>query len=105
MAGAKVSIADLKPTQLTLGLAEVEERAAKIAAMKPSEREAYLQRKAIPYVLGPGKQIYIVDHHHLARAFWSLKISEVVLGDKLADWSGLETKAFWRMMESKDARG
>ena len=56
MAGAKVSIADLRPTQLTLGLAEVAERAAKIAAMKPSEREAYLARKAIPYVLGPSRR-------------------------------------------------
>ena len=99
MAGAKVSIAELRPTQLTLGLAEVESRAAKIAAMSPADREAYLQSKPIPYVLGPGKQLYIVDHHHLARALWSLKIPEVVLGDQLADWSGLETKAFWRMME------
>ena len=99
MAGAKVSIADLRPTQLTLGLAEVGERAAKIAAMTPADREAYLHRKPIPYVLGPGKQLYIVDHHHLARALWSLKIPEVVLGDRLADWSDLETKAFWRMME------
>ena len=53
MAGAKVSIADLRPTQLTLGLAEVEERAAKIAAMSPTDREAYLHRKPIPYVWVP----------------------------------------------------
>ena len=50
---------------------------------------------------GPGKQIFMVDHHHLARALWSLKMSEAVLGDQLAGWSGLEIKAFWRMMESK----
>jgi hypothetical protein len=96
---AKVLIADLRPTQLTLGLAEVEDRAAKIAAMTEVQREAYLQRKPIPYVLGPGREIYIVDHHHLARALWSLKIPEAVLGDRLADWSGLETKSFWRKME------
>jgi hypothetical protein len=101
MAGTKVPIADMRPTQLTLGLAEVEERAAEIAAMTPTKREAYLERKAIPHVLGPGRQIYIVDHHHLARALLSLKISEAILGDQVADYSGLETKAFWRMMESK----
>jgi hypothetical protein len=38
MAVAKASIADMKPTQLTLGLAEVEERAAKMAAMTATER-------------------------------------------------------------------
>src|ERR1700719_4362003 len=53
------------------------------------------------HVLGPGKKIYIVDHHHLARALWSLKIPEAILGDRVADWSGVEPKAFWRMMELK----
>ena len=101
MAGVKAPIADMRPTQLTLGLAEVEERAAKIAAMTPADRDAHLERKPIPHVLGPGKKIYIVDHHHLARALWSLKIPEAVLGERVADWSGLEPKAFWRMMESK----
>jgi hypothetical protein len=101
MAGTKAPIADMRPTQLTLGLSEVAERAAKIAAMTPADREAHLERKPVPHVLGPGKKIYIVDHHHLARALWSLKIPEAVLGDRVADWSGLEPKAFWRMMESK----
>jgi hypothetical protein len=101
MAGTKVSIVDLRPTQLTLGLSEVAQRAAKIAAMTPSERDAHLERKGIPHVVGSGKKIYIVDHHHLARALWSLKIPEAVLGDRVADLSGLEPKAFWRMMESK----
>ena len=101
MAGTKVKIADLRPTQLTLGLAEVDERAAKLGEMTPADREAYLQHKAIPHVLGPEKQIYMVDHHHLARALWKLKIPEAVLGDRLADWSDLETKAFWQTMEKR----
>jgi hypothetical protein len=101
MAGTKALIADLRPTQLTLGLAEVAERAAKFATLSSSDREAHLNRKPIPHVLGPGKQTYIVDHHHLARALWSLKIHEAILGDRIADWSALETKDFWRKMESK----
>jgi len=96
-----MQIADLRPTQLTLGLAEVEERAAKIAAMTASEREVYLERKPVPHVLGPGSRIFMVDHHHLARALWSLKIPQVVLGERMANLSVLETKAFWRVMEQK----
>ena len=84
---------------MTLGLDEVASRAAKIADLAPSELEALLKKKPIPYVLGPGKRIYIVDHHHLARALWSLKIPEAILGDRLADWSDKETKDFWRSME------
>jgi hypothetical protein len=100
MARIKIPIADLRPTQLTLGMSEVTMRAAKIVNLSPDKREAYLDRKALPHVIGPGKQIFMVDHHHLARALWSLDIHEAVLGDQLADWSDLETKPFWRTMES-----
>ena len=84
---------------MTLGLDEVASRAAKIADMTPTDVEALLKKKPVPYVLGRKKQIYIVDHHHLARALWSLKIPEAVLGDRLADWSDKESKDFWRSME------
>ncbi len=85
---------------MTLGLDEVASRAAKIAEMNPADLEAHLRKKPIPYVLGPGKQIYIVDHHHLARALLSLHIREAFLGDQLADWSDKEPKEFWRLMEA-----
>ena len=101
MAQKSIQIADIRPTQLTLGFAEVARRAAKISKMSANERDAYLQRKAIPYVIGPGQQLYIVDHHHLARALWSIDIWEVALGEEIADWSSMEIKPFWRKMESK----
>jgi hypothetical protein len=99
MAYTKVQIADLRPTQLTLGFSEVAERAAKLEKQSPADRKSYLEKKAIPHVIGPGKRIYMVDHHHLARALWSINIREAVLGDTLADWSDLEDRPFWRTME------
>src|SRR5580704_13876735 len=83
MAHTKVQIADLRPTQLTLGLLEVKERAVKLEKQSSADRKSYLEKKAIPYVLGPGSHIYIVDHHHLARALWSIDIREALLGDKV----------------------
>ena len=80
MAGIRIAIADLRPTQLTLGLTEVESHAARIAMQSPLERQAYLERKSIPHVVGPGKGVYIVDHHHLARALLSLNIPDAILG-------------------------
>ena len=100
MARLNALIADLRPTQLTLGMSEVTLRAAKIIKLSPDDRAAYLERKAIPHVIGPGKQIFMVDHHHLARTLWSLDIQEAVLGDQHADWSDLEVRSFWRKMES-----
>jgi hypothetical protein len=100
MAPIKIAIADLRPTQLTLGMSEVTLRAAKLAKQSPDEREAYLERKAIPHVVGPGRRLFMVDHHHLVRVLWSLDMRDAVLGDELADWSDLEIKPFWRKMES-----
>lgn len=96
-----VDIDALHPTQLTLGLNEVEQRAKKIARMTPAEREAYLQRKAVPYLVGPGGRLYIVDHHHLCRALWSLGHEQAALGRKIDDWSDLELKNFWRRAEKE----
>jgi hypothetical protein len=100
MVRMKIPIADLRPTQLTLGMSEVAARAAKIAKLPADDRETYIDGKAIPHVIGPGKRLFMVDHHHLDRALWSLSIGEAALGDPLADWSDLEVKAFWRKMES-----
>jgi hypothetical protein len=99
MAHTKVQIADLRPTQLTLGLLEIKERVVKLEKQSSADRKSYLEKKAIPYVLGPGKHIYIVDHHHLARALWSIDSREALLGDKVADWSELAERPFWRKME------
>jgi hypothetical protein len=51
MAQTKIAIADLRPTQLTLGMSEVIRRAAKIAKLSTDDREAYLGRKTIPHVV------------------------------------------------------
>jgi hypothetical protein len=41
MAGIKISIADLRPTQLMLGMSEVTQRAAKILKLSADDRKAY----------------------------------------------------------------
>jgi hypothetical protein len=100
MAGKTIAIADLRPTQLTLGLQEVAERAKKIAALDDGARRDYLARKPIPHVLGPGRRVFMVDHHHLARALWKLDLEGAVLGERLDDWSDLPFPEFWRRMKA-----
>jgi hypothetical protein len=100
MTDRTIAIADLRPTQTTLGLAEVAERARKIADFDADRRRRYLAGKAVPYVLGPGRQVFMVDHHHLVRALWSLRLEGVVLGDRLDDWSDLDPPTFWRKMKA-----
>ncbi|TBW40930.1 chromosome partitioning protein ParB [Siculibacillus lacustris] len=100
MAQKTIAVADLRPTQLTLGLAEVSERAQKLVAMNAGDRRDYLARKAIPHVIGPGGRIFMVDHHHLVRALWKVDLEGAVLGDCLDDWSGDDFPTFWRRMKA-----
>lgn len=99
MAGKEILINDLRPTQLTLGLEDVNRRAKKMRLLEPNELARLIEKKSIPYVIGPQGGIYIVDHHHLCRALWSIGQKKAVLGKELADWSDLEIKEFWRRMD------
>lgn len=70
MANKSFLIDSLRQTQLTLGMVDVNRRATKMAMMSSVELEELLEKKSIPYVVGPKSEIYIVDHHHLCRALW-----------------------------------
>jgi hypothetical protein len=100
MADKSILIDDLRPTQLTLGLEDVARRAKKMALLRASELNVLLKKKSIPYVVGPKKEIYIVDHHHLCRALWIIDKKKALLGEELADWSDLDNKQFWKKMDS-----
>jgi hypothetical protein len=94
-----ISIENLRPTQLTLGLEDVNKRALKMAQLDTEDLNKLLARKSIPHVVGPDNEIYIVDHHHLCRALWSIGRKNAVLGKELADWSDMEIKDFWKRMD------
>lgn len=98
----RVPVDRLRPTQLTLGMDDVVRRRAKIAAMSARDLDDYLERKAVPHVLGPGGALFMTDHHHLARALWEEGRPEAVLGERVADLSKLDPKAFWTKMVEKD---
>ncbi|MFG1221684.1 ParB-like protein [Xanthobacter autotrophicus DSM 597] len=97
----EIDIAALNPTQLTLGLQEVERRAAQMRKLSQRELRALKEDKAVPYVIGPKRRLYIIDHHHLCRALLAVGEETVFLGEARADWSDLDLKAFWHRMETE----
>lgn len=101
MAVQYIEIDDLRPTQLTLGLSAVKRRMDKLGGMSAAEFHAYLVRKEVPHVLGPGGSTYLLDHHHLARALWDTGRTKMVLGPRIGDFSALNGKAFWHRMEAE----
>jgi hypothetical protein len=88
----------LRPTQLSVGYAEVELKREQWRAMKRREREVELARHVFPSVLGPERTHYIIDHHHLGIALLESGVREVWLAE-LDDLSWLEPAVFWRTME------
>jgi hypothetical protein len=61
-------IHDLHPTQLTVGMIEVQDKKTHLASLKPKDQQAFMEAHPIPAVEGPGGKLYITDHHHLGRA-------------------------------------
>jgi hypothetical protein len=94
----KMKVLTLRPTQMALGMKEVDYRVKKLAKMKDREREEYLLERLVPVVIGKDDCAYIVDHHHLVRSCWEVGIDEVHV-DKIADLSNLSLKDLWQRMK------
>jgi hypothetical protein len=95
---ARAPLKRLRPTQLSVGYAEVELKARQWARLGKKERKIQLEHHVFPSVIGPGKRYYIVDHHHLGIALLDAGIEEVFV-TVLDDMAWLEPPVFWRTME------
>jgi hypothetical protein len=92
-------IADLHPTQITLGLREVAQKRLRWRSRvrKGGKRDAL--RLAAPVVLGPAGGLYLIDRHHLVRAASEEGVGEVFVRP-VADFSALEPGDFWRKLDA-----
>jgi hypothetical protein len=95
-----VAIEDLRPTQLTVGMREVDEKRARWRAQGEDKKADFLGSHFIPVVLGRGKKPYLIDHHHLARALYDEGVRHVAV-TVVADLSSLEPDAFWFFLENR----
>jgi hypothetical protein len=93
-------IKSLCPTQLTVGFLEVEAKRKRLAALSPKDQGEFLKDHPMPVVIGPGKKLYITDHHHLARAAFDLKIQDACF-DVDEDLSSLTQDKFWAEMDQQ----
>jgi len=95
---ARVRLARLRPTQFSVGYAEVLLKAREWARLGRKRRSAELESHVFPAVLGPGHEYFIVDHHHLGIALIDEGVKEVFVS-VLDDLSWLDAPVFWRTME------
>ncbi len=100
MAKREVDIADLHPTQLTLGMLEVVRRAARMADMKKRDLDDFIRDRPVPCVIGPKGRLYMIDHHHLCRALLACGRASVIQDvSRTIDWSHMDSQEFWPAMD------
>jgi hypothetical protein len=96
-----VAITDLRPTQITVGMREVEAKRAEWRAESDEKAGAFLGRHMIPVILGPKGRYYIIDHHHLTRALHEEGVKEVLV-TVVADLGALHRESFWFILDCRD---
>jgi hypothetical protein len=95
-----VPIKDLRPTQITVGMREVEAMRARWRARSGKKDEEFLGQHLVPVVLGPKEHHYVTDHHHLCCALHAEKL-KAVLVTVIADLSQLERDAFLVVLDNR----
>ena len=105
-----VAIDDLRPTQITVGIREVNEKRKRWRELAAKAGGEFLGKHMIPVVLGPKGRNYVIDHHHLARALHEEGVKQVAV-THIANLSKLDQEAFWKVMDNRswmhpfDSRG
>ena len=95
-----VPLEELRPTQITVGMREVEEKRQRWREHKEKKKGEYLGQHMIPVILGPKERHYVIDHHHLSRALME-EGEKAVLVTVVADLSMLERDAFWVVVDHR----
>jgi hypothetical protein len=96
-----IPIKDLRPTQITVGMREVAAKRARWREERGDKGAEFLGKHMIPVVLGPKERHYVIDHHHLARALHDEGVKSVLIS-VVANFSKLETDAFWFVLENRN---
>jgi hypothetical protein len=95
-----VPVLSLRPTQITVGLREVEEKRKSWRHHPERERSEFLGKHLIPVVRGPKERHYIIDHHHLALALHREGVKHVAI-TVVADLRTLPRDAFWIYLDNR----
>ena len=95
-----VPITSLRPTQLTVGMREVEAKRKSWRQHPDRKKPEFLGRHLVPVILGPKDQAYVIDHHHLALALHREGVTDVAT-TVVADLHELPRDAFWIYLDNR----
>jgi hypothetical protein len=93
----EVEIHRLHPTQMTVGMIEVGDKRDKLVAHGKHAVRDFMAAHPIPAVWGPDNKLFLIDHHHLARAASECGVATGFF-DVEDDLSKLGFRQFWKQM-------
>ena len=92
-------ILDLKPTQFAVGMLEIDEKIKIVQGYGNRQRRDYIDDNPVPVVIGPHRDLYIVDHHHFLSVCYHVGIKKVrITPIKNMSRSGMTYGEFWKWM-------
>jgi hypothetical protein len=94
-----VEILSLRPTQITVGINEVEKK--RIEWRKRRDGGAFLGSHMVPVVIGPKGTPWLIDHHHLALAL-HLEGVQHVLVSVVVKLDKLDSGRFMNFMDNRN---
>lgn len=83
MKESTATLLDLRPTQFAVGMVQVRRKMAETRVVCNAERYGFMEKRAIAVVRGPRSQMYVIDHHHWARAWIELGIERAPVQIKM----------------------
>ncbi len=105
-----IAIKALRPTQISVGLREVNEKRKRWREIADEKGPEFLGKHMIPVVLGAKDRHYIIDHHHLCRALHEEGVEDILV-NVVADLRVLTKASLWVYLDNRgychpyDARG
>lgn len=95
-----VDILSLRPTQMTVGMREVEAKRMRWREHPDSKKSAFLGAHLIPVVVGPKGECYIIDHHHLVLALHREGVQQIAT-TMVADLRRQSRREFWVFLDHR----
>jgi hypothetical protein len=91
-------VSKLRPTQIAVGMIEVAVKVKSLKKMDQHDLRDFLLKNPAPSIVGPGGELFITDHHHLARSLRELGVPYMVC-DIQANFSYSSFRDFWLAMD------
>ena len=95
-----VPIAELRPTQITVGMREVRAKQKSWEQQDKNKKAEFLGRHMIPVIRGPKGRLYVIDHHHLSLALHNEGVENVHV-TSVADLRNLADDEFWTYLDNR----